>query len=502
MSNSGGSRDEEEEEYDDAEEVDEDDEINDPLLSSGRNPFFGGPGAGDRGSGRVYAAIEVPDPGDEVGPADERGEPILLECVDTSWFYAVHNSAATWVDLYRTAPLSVLELTSYPLPAFPDDARPGDIVWFEFGYEYVPRGQSTGRVYTRLFSQGTPVRITFHEHRGIDWPGDGPLGRRGWLTGELGGMSGLAHGTQALDAARSCLDQLANSSGVAIYDVGQGSCQALLDKVHHIPLVYIDLGGGVLGNSRTFPKSFRGMCFSNQPPVVLSHWDWDHWSSAYRFPKALDLDWIAPAVPHKPIQQAFAADLYVRGRLHLWQDSWPNQIAVPGMRLERCTGATTNDAGLAVTLNTGYARGRNCLLPGDASYRFIPSVIASERFSMLCMSHHGGRLHSKHYPLARRNAAAINSSGAGNSYGHPLFATLGKHIESGWMMPAQTGFAGDRPSHVFVPWGKRPHVFQGGCHAQECSVAIAKTVPQCTSINILAEPAPTTVSKVKVLTSV
>jgi hypothetical protein len=46
--------------------------------------------------------------------------------------------------------------------------------------------------------------------------------------------------------------------------------------------LYFDLGGAVNGNLGTFPPELRRFCFSTHPPVVLSHWDWDHWSSASR----------------------------------------------------------------------------------------------------------------------------------------------------------------------------------------------------------------------------
>lgn len=463
----------------------------------GTNRFFGPPGDGgdEKRSGRLMAAIEVPEPDEENAPHSSETEPVLLECVDADWYRQFERADVSWLDIYHVAPLAVLELHSYSLPTFSPDARPGDIVWFEFGYEHSSPEQANGLIYTGLFSQGQPIRVMYDEPRYSGKPIPGPLS---WSTGTDGRVEGWPELHQVSDpnvhlALTSHLNELSEvaSAGVAVYDVGQGSCQALVDEKHHIPLLYVDMGGGVLANLATFPADLRGLCFSNWPMVILSHWDWDHWSSAQRFRRALETAWLAPPVPEKPIQRAFAAELAVRGRLIIWDSAAPPKVETAVVRIERCTGRTVNDSGLAVTLLAGKLRRRNCLLPGDAAYKYVPSVVAQEKFSALCMTHHGGRLHSKSYPVAKRGAVAVNSSGPRNSYKHPLFSTLKFHLELGWPMPSQTGFAGARPSHVLMPWGGKPFLFTGGCHGgNACGVAPVQTAPHTKSIKILAKPVP------------
>lgn len=447
-------------------------------LDGGSNRFFLPPDGERRGSGQVFAAVEVPEPDaeDSPEPSDDDKEPTLFECVDTAWTLNLAGGTDTWLDIFRTAPLSVLELTSYPMPPFPDEAEPGEIAWFEFGYDYSSRREANGRIYTSLFSQGDPVRVRHCESRGLDWADNGPLGRNGFLAGAI---AGTLHSTRRTDprAFQQSLRGLGKSFGVAAYDVGQGGCQALIHENGHQPLLYVDLGGGVLYNNVTFPRNHRGFCFSASRYILLTHWDWDHWSSAYRFRQALTQYWIAPPVPHKPIQQAFAADLYTREQLQIWDGTWPWTIQGGGVRIERCTGRTSNDSGLAVTLYSKRLRDRNCLLPGDADYRFIPSVAGAERFNALCMTHHGGRLHSAAYPVPKRNAVALISSGPRNTYKHPLFGTLVAHLKAGWPIPAQTGLSGQRPCHVLWPWGKQPHLFHGDCPRAACSTAVARTAP-------------------------
>lgn len=464
-----------------------------PAYEPSRNRFFDPPGGrGDEGDGpkkgRVYAAIEVPEQDDE--PNQENGpsapdEPVLLECVDTSWFSSMQwsSNGLMWTDIYRKAPLSVLELTGYPLPPFPEGAQPGDIAWFEFGYEPAGPSSSDARIYTNLYTDGAAVRITFHEPRSMGWQGSGPMGANGWLAQAI---SARPDDSGSQEALRRLLRGIDSKGGVAVYDVGQGSCQAALESDLHLPALYVDFGGGVLTNRKTFPDEFAGFCFSRRPMVVLSHWDWDHWSSAYLDEDALSVPWLAPPVPTKPIQQAFAADLYVRGFLHLWDHTWPAEIREGAVRIERCTGRTSNDSGLAVTLHAGPRSRRNCLLPGDAAYAFIPSVLGGSSFNALCMTHHGGKLHSSVYPKAKRGGASALSAGLRNSYKHPLFHTVASHLEEGWKFPTGTGLSGQRPCHVLLPWGRQPHVFQGGCHADKCSVAIADMAPSCGRVHRLA----------------
>lgn len=233
----------------------------------------------------------------------------------------------------------------------------------------------------------------------------------------------------------------------------------------------------MLTNKKTFPDGFSGFCFTCNPMIILSHWDWDHWSSAQRWPEALDALWLTPPVPLKPIQLAFAAELYERGSLHIWDAAWPGTISAGAVAIERCTGRTTNDSGLAVTLRRKRGSSKNCLLPGDADYACIPSVSAGQSFSALCMTHHGGKLHSSTYPKAKRGAASVLSAGPRNTYCHPLFDTITTHLEHGWGFPIGTAFSGQRPCHVLVPWQGGPQVFQGGCHGGICANAISTIAP-------------------------
>ena len=163
----------------------DDDDDDDPEIGKGMNRFFLPPEGERRGSGRVFAAFEVPEPAVDGDPnaADDDAEPLFFECLDTTWFWSTQNGNRSWLDLFEEAPLSVLELTSFPMPPLPDGAEPGDVAWFEFGYTYSSPAEANGRIYTSLYGTGDPVKISYYEPRSPNWAGTGPMGTKrmaGW----------------------------------------------------------------------------------------------------------------------------------------------------------------------------------------------------------------------------------------------------------------------------------------------------------------------------------
>ena len=441
---------------------------------SGGNRFFNfNEGPDEPAIRRVYAAFEVPDP-DENGAIDNEEavpkESVQLECIDVAWFDSAQREGRPWAEIYVSAPLGVLELNSNLLPPLPQEFLPGQIAWFTLTvFPDSGAAVSQGRFYSNLFSDGYPVMVEFLGPREPGWAGKGPLGDGRWFRTSYA-KDIVSDANLTMPALRDALDGANHNDGVAVYDVGQGACQAVVHGEALLPALYIDFGGGVLGNAKTFPADFRGFCFSMSPSIVLSHWDWDHWSSAYRHLAALKAKWITPEIPEKPIQQAFAAHLHSLGNLLIWTKAVPSSVKFGSVRVERCTGRTVNDSGLAVTVYPSPTRRKNVLLPGDANYRHIPSVLAGAAFTSLSMTHHGGRLHSKVIPKARRGGTVVCSVGAGNSYKHPFLETYSAHTAAGWQHTFQTGMTGPRPSHVYLPWDEKPSMFRGGCLKGSCSV--------------------------------
>jgi beta-lactamase superfamily II metal-dependent hydrolase len=430
------------------------------------------------GRGRLYAAIEVPEP--EANPYDQQTdgdrEPIYFECVDASWLDALlqGDDLPEWYDAVSHAPLYAVELTEPELLSFPADSPPGSIAWYAINYEATATVTAgNGRLHQSLFDTGIPVHLSIER---TPFPGNGAPVRSqssySWLSHESGSPAQLTK----IELV-NLLEPVDARGGVAVYDVGQGAFQAALSSKKR-PSLYVDMGGGVHYNQRSFPKDFAGVCTSDKPTVVLSHWDWDHWSSGARFTNAQSLVWLAPPVPETPIQASFAANLRRNGTLHIWHAALPQSVRAGSVRIEKCSGKTSNDSGLAVTIRERAGSRRKALLPGDAAYRYIRSVVRKERFSALSLTHHGGKLHSsRHYPLGAVRAICVNSAGPRNTYGHPLFSTLEAHLVKGWTPPVPTGYSGQRPCHVLLPWRGPPEIFRGGCPSGVCSVAYRGALP-------------------------
>ena len=220
-------------------------------------------------------------------------------------------------------------------------------------------------------------------------------------------------------------------------DVGQGAATALLDSAGGA-VGYFDFGGGVTSHAPTFPSGLTHVDLGSTPPIVLSHWDWDHWSSDRRFPAASTCSWIVPRQRYKlgSVHASFAASLHARGRLSVWP-SLLRSVTVGGLRIERCV-----PAGRADRNNTGLAAiwlypsgNTRFLLAGDADYASVPSCSAS--VEGLLVSHHGGTVPSSPPRAATAAARAVISCAGANLFGHPtprtsaaLIARFGNVIQT------------------------------------------------------------------------
>jgi hypothetical protein len=228
------------------------------------------------------------------------------------------------------------------------------------------------------------------------------------------------------------LQRADRSAFINVLDVGQGNANALWLQGGGASL-YFDFGGGVLGNAKTFPKQFATACFSNQAPVLLSHWDWDHWSSGARFPQALDSEWIAPRQELGPVHRAFAWLLHSKAHLHLWPKSLPS-LSTPHLVVEHCTGTDRNNSGLSMAVQRELPGGGTemVLLPSDADYASIP-LCSGMSFGAVVASHHGGLVSASHIakPIGS-NRQMVYSVGHGNSYGHPKLHALLDYLTAGW----------------------------------------------------------------------
>lgn len=255
---------------------------------------------------------------------------------------------------------------------------------------------------------------------------------------------------------------------VAVYDVGQGNCNALVDEHEH-PRIYFDLGWSPNFHSKSRPPKqpdFFSCEDHVKPPVVLSHWDMDHWCYAIQNSSfnpgslttkhtwkqdALERFWIVRAPledEHKlgPLTMAFYRALLhtqlLRGMsaVVLWPDL-VKRIPFSAGWLEACRpgGGMPNDrnnSGIAMFVRPDV-RGPAVLLGGDADFSSISSA-SGKRKTPLCAlvaPHHGAKISTKHIPAPKKGTSArvVMSVGDQNSYGHPKQESINAYKAKGWV---------------------------------------------------------------------
>ena len=225
----------------------------------------------------------------------------------------------------------------------------------------------------------------------------------------------------------------ANAEFVAVYNVGQGNANAICD-FNGIPMFYFDLGGGCYRNARTYSRSLN-YCFSYKPPILLSHWDTDHFQSAKMNKAYLAENWIVPNQKIGPVHFKFF--LSITGTKLIWPHAL-TQIGFQWGIIERCRGQLKekNHSGLAFTaeLSPSFNYIRKVLLPADAAYIHIPST-NNNSYDGIVITHHGAEFDIGNVPVpyCRDFGANVLSYGKNNSYDHPRRMAVRSHIMSGWL---------------------------------------------------------------------
>ena len=238
-------------------------------------------------------------------------------------------------------------------------------------------------------------------------------------------------------------------ASVAVFDVGQGNCNAILNS-SGVPTLYFDFGRPLSFNAHTAPAAIPKFYIGRDVPIVLSHWDFDHWGAAKR-PKpirwlnaAVSATWIAPRQYLGPMHLSLAAAIVANGRLLVWGRGGPSSIAFPNGEAVLCTGPNTlrreerNDSGLALyaieTDSISHEMADPILLPGDAEFCFIPPPASFRTVGLLGLvaSHHGGAIGcAPPHPFGQQSILAM-SVGANNTYHHPSPSAIQMYQQVGW----------------------------------------------------------------------
>jgi hypothetical protein len=279
-----------------------------------------------------------------------------------------------------------------------------------------------------------------------------------------------------------------NTKGVnwaVVYDVGQGNAIGLCDPQGAVTC-YFDMGGSVMKNRKSFPERLERFCYTPEPPHILSHWDWDHWSSSSRDKRALKMEWLAPFSKEQDISSSHAA--LIARIIKNGGKVWPIQHADPDPREGRiqlvvCEGKDRNNSGLALTLHeTPERSGKRMLMPGDAEYQYIPGLEEAGYFAVVA-PHHGGPL-SGVIPCNTHPGTSrlVYSAGKGCTYDHPLDETRHNHHTRGWVDGKYAPPAGQLVrlttnrentglGHVLLSWNEVSEVPLPACGMRDCQLA-------------------------------
>lgn len=421
---------------------------------------------------RVFARLDQAD-----------GGRVFLEALDARWLEAhrTEDSFDAWRGAAPDAPIYVLEFDYQDYAGFADLPRPREetLDWSSFEGADPPwlqlelgvPGTAPGVLYPNLFGPGQPINAA---PRGRVNPG---------LAARLDRQFSLDN--HETDPA-TLLDVLANLDDgiewVAIYDVGQGSAAGLIGK-NGAPLAYFDMGGGVLANTTTFPVGLTNICFTQAPTFILSHWDWDHWSSGARF-GAQGHTWIVPNQKLGAVHATFAASVASTGRLLVWP-SICKSLKRGQLTLFKCTGTGRNHSGLAIEV-TGPDGEPPILLTGDARYSIVNNA-PQNIYTSVVAPHHGADMRNHQVPQCPRLLASRTaySYGRGNSFGHPRIVTEQDHDAASWAHASQGhNLAIDRATanrgqtglgHVGLNWSGRGPLPLLPCHWQSCALQLTQS---------------------------
>jgi hypothetical protein len=399
------------------------------------------------GSGRYYARLSQT----ETIPAPVSGGLLaawIFEAFDAQWFDQNLElpSASDWIEYYERVPVFVLELLVdagqsghfgefKTIQSFDKDENEPE-EWFSITAiptegRALGEGETPVFIYSNLYQPGIPASL-----KDIGQPSKE-------ISERLQKTASTAHIPDAKDKdVDTALNKIGKIDYAVVYDVGQGNAIGFCNS-HNSVEAYLDLGGGVTRNAFTFPSALKNFCFTNRPPIILTHWDFDHWSSAHRDANSLNSTWIAPRQSVGPTHVALMASIMKSGTLCLlsptFPSGWRNQFY-----LEHCTGKGRNHSGLALTLSEkSKGAGDHMLFPGDARYDYIPSFGSAKKYLSVVAPHHGADMKKHLAPTCPTLPASrlVYSFGAGNSFRHPRLATRTDHSTQGWRDPNLTSGA-------------------------------------------------------------
>lgn len=209
-------------------------------------------------------------------------------------------------------------------------------------------------------------------------------------------------------------------------DVGQASFTCIHDGQNSF--AYFDAGLPLWFNAKSMPQMVKYYPPYKQAIVVISHWDYDHYSAIQKYSTLRGLRYIAPAGALGPNAAKLAKELGARLRTPIHGTS----ITIGSMRLRWANGPLNDRNNRGIILVASFNQ-KKILLTGDASYEFIKSAHRTGLTGVVIPHHASDRSHSPaHTPTPVTPALAVVSAGHPNTYDHPGRATQVAHKTNGW----------------------------------------------------------------------
>jgi len=219
-------------------------------------------------------------------------------------------------------------------------------------------------------------------------------------------------------------------SAIKALDVGQASMVALFQGNEVV--AFYDVGWPLPFNksSPPSPPDIDSFTLSEDCVVILSHWDYDHYSRARIDERLRNLMWVAPEGIVGPNTHKFIKSL---GRnLYVASPKRGFPLNLGCFCFEWANGTDRNNSGLVVHLVIGKSK---ILLTGDASYDHIAAHLKTD-LTALTIPHHasetGHFIASIPPPLKSTEGKAVICAGHNNRYGHPSSTVLTDHETKKW----------------------------------------------------------------------
>lgn len=435
----------------------------------------------------VYALIDPSQAGE--------GEDTVLDGVEVRSFDAAPRSLGLALNSGWEPESWLLRLSPLAMASWPGERQPG-LNWFkvDFRLSSSPDAQASLYAFRALDDARTPLEIL-----------DVQVLDKGETLRKLVRFSQLRGLPVSSKASIAELFQQATDNCdwpmLVVHDVGQANWNSLYPSAicpcrgKHAVLFY-DCGVPTGYNYATLPSPPLDP-FANasaEAPVILSHWDMDHWAGAAAGqplfggrgiriawdPRALDRPWIVPNQGRAQSGQRvssmgwrLALALARRGNLYIWPSQLNGVVSRQGHRIIKCQPQgghnDNNNTGLALLINAGASRRepQYLLTVGDADYASLylhyPQVRACG-YRGLVASHHGGNINSVPPAPLDRWSKLVYSHGA--RYHHPTHAARLAHSAAGWQQVRET--------HQ-----RRNRRIRGGVQQQVGSVSLGSHVEPC-----------------------